>query len=65
MEVPRLIVFEGVDAAGKSTMRGQYIKELVNHGVDTRLLSFPRMSPGTLGAMVYQLYHDPQATRRH
>jgi len=55
-----LIVFEGVDAAGKSTVCARYLDALVDRGVTVRLLSFPGKEPGTLGEFVYQLHGDPQ-----
>jgi thymidylate kinase len=56
-----LIVFEGVDAAGKSTVCARYLEVLVDHGVIARLLSFPGKEPGTLGNLVYQLHDNPQS----
>ncbi len=56
-----LIVFEGVDAAGKSTVCARYLGALVDRGVTARLLSFPGKEPGTLGNLVYQLHDDPQS----
>ena len=56
-----LIVFEGVDAAGKSTVCEHYLKALVGCEISCRLLSFPGKKPGTLGELVYQLHHVPQS----
>lgn len=61
MDVPRLIVFEGVDAAGKSTVCDAYRKALISHGVTAKLLSFPGKVPGTLGQLVYDIHHVPEA----
>lgn len=57
----QLIVFEGVDATGKSTICDQYHKALLKHGVQARLLSFPGKEPGTLGDLVYKLHSDPSS----
>jgi dTMP kinase len=61
MNAPQLIVFEGVDAAGKSTVCDSYISALADHGVTVRLLSFPGKEPGTLGDLVYQVHHVPES----
>ena len=61
----RLIVFEGVDAAGKSTVCARYLEALVDRGVAARLLSFPGKESGTLGSLVYQLHHSPQSKGVH
>lgn len=58
MNTPRLIIFEGVDAAGKSAVCNEYLKALVHHGIAAKLLAFPGNTPGTLGHLVYQLHHD-------
>jgi len=59
MNRPRLIVFEGVDAAGKSTVSAEFLKRLLNQGEAAKRLTFPGRDPGTLGNLVYQLHHDP------
>lgn len=59
MVAPRLIVFEGADAAGKSTICDAYLKALSSHGVTAKLLSFPGKEPGTLGHLVYETHQAP------
>lgn len=59
MSAPQLIVFEGVDAAGKSAVCTQYQSSLRNLGITAKLLSFPGKTPRTLGNLVYLLHHDP------
>ncbi len=59
MNPPRLIIFEGVDAAGKSAVCNGYLKMLIQHGIAAKLLAFPGNAPGTLGHLVYQLHHAP------
>lgn len=58
MSSPSLVIFEGVDAAGKSTICGKYLKGLVHKGVNAKLMAFPGNTPGTLGHLVYKLHHD-------
>lgn len=57
MSPPRLIIFEGVDAAGKSAVCDGYVKALIQNGISAKLLAFPGNTPGTLGHLVYQLHH--------
>lgn len=59
MNRPHLIVFEGVDATGKSTVCAEFLKRLLNEGIAAKLLTFPGRDPRTLGNLVYQLHHDP------
>lgn len=61
MPTPQLIIFEGVDAAGKSTVCGQYLSSLENLGLSAKLLSFPGKASGTLGQLVYRLHHEPMS----
>ena len=56
---PSLIVFEGVDAAGKSSVCDMYVKLLGSRGEAAKLLSFPGKAPRTLGGLIYGLHHDP------
>jgi len=61
MSIPRLIIFEGVDAAGKSTVCRQYLSRLQADHLQARLLSFPGKTPRTLGHLVYILHHDARS----
>jgi thymidylate kinase len=61
MKRPQLIVFEGVDAAGKSTICSSFLDALISNGVIARLLSFPGKEPGTLGHLIYEVHHDPES----
>ena len=58
MQEPQLIVFEGVDAAGKSAVSARYLSALGNLGIPAKLLTFPGKAPDTLGKLVYTLHHD-------
>ncbi len=55
----RLIVFEGPDGVGKSTVAAAVSDRLEAKGVALRTLSFPGRSDGTLGRLVYDVHHDP------
>lgn len=55
----RLIVFEGPDGVGKSTIAGRIARSLEPRGQPTVLVTFPGQEAGTLGRLVYDLHHDP------
>lgn len=57
----RLIVFEGPDGVGKSTVSREVLRELLNRGVACELLTFPGREEATLGRLVYQIHHEPEA----
>jgi thymidylate kinase len=54
----RLIVFEGPDGVGKSTVSKSILNYLRERGEECELLTFPGKEPGTLGGLVYSLHHD-------
>jgi dTMP kinase len=54
----RLIVFEGPDAVGKSTLVEYSRRLLEAREISHEILSFPGDRPGTLGKLVYDLHHD-------
>jgi thymidylate kinase len=55
----QLIVFEGPDGVGKSTLANAVTQILREHGQRCRLMSFPGRDDGTLGQLIYRLHHDP------
>lgn len=55
----RLVVFEGADGVGKSTLAHWFAEHVRATGEACRLLSFPGKEPATLGLHVYDLHHDP------
>ena len=57
----RLIVFEGPDGVGKSTLCELLAAELQRTERPCELFSFPGRDPGTLGRLVYEVHHDPTA----
>ena len=54
----KLIVFEGPDGVGKSTLAAQLTDRLRATGVTCERLAFPGRQPGSLGRLVYDLHHD-------
>ena len=54
----RLIVFEGPDRVGKSTLVEQLTSRLRKEGITCEHLAFPGKQAGTLGHLVYDLHHD-------
>ena len=54
----RLIVFEGPDGVGKSTLAEHLTGRLREAGVPCEHLAFPGKQPGSLGRLVYDLHHD-------
>lgn len=57
----KLIVFEGVDGAGKSSLCTQLATYLLKAGHPVVASSFPGCEEGTLGKLVYSLHHTPQS----
>ena len=55
----RLVVFEGPDGVGKSTLSEKLANELRNSGVSCEHFSFPGRDEGTLGKLVYEVHHNP------
>lgn len=55
----RLIVFEGADGAGKTTLSKSVGKALALTGELCEWHSFPGRVPGTIGELVYALHHEP------
>lgn len=59
MVAPKLIVFEGVDAAGKSSVTELFTSILKDRKISAKSLSFPGREPRTIGSLVYELHRDP------
>ena len=55
----RLIVFEGPDGVGKSTLSVALADRLKAMGLTCQHLSFPGKDVGTVGRLVYDVHHDP------
>src|SRR4051794_21849861 len=56
-----LVVLEGPDGVGKSTVSRALAQRFTKAGMLTELLTFPGRSPGTLGKLIYDLHHSPDA----
>lgn len=54
-----LIVFEGPDGAGKSTLARCVVDRLRESGIRSEYAAFPGRQPGTIGQVVYEIHHDP------
>ena len=54
----KLIVFEGPDGVGKSTLAELLTIHLREAGIPCEHLAFPGREPGSLGRLVYELHHD-------
>ena len=55
----RLIVFEGPDGVGKSTLSQALADRLKAMGLTCDHLSFPGKETGTIGRLVYDVHHKP------
>ena len=55
----KLIVFEGPDEVGKSTLADSLMNKFRATNEKVELLSFPGKEAGTLGELVYKLHHEP------
>lgn len=56
----QLIIFEGPDGVGKSTISREVQKRLQLYGENSDLLTFPGREEGTLGQLVYKIHHEPE-----
>lgn len=54
----QLIIFEGIDHVGKSTVSKAIYDELLKKEIPCVYYSFPGKQDGTLGKIVYELHHD-------
>ena len=59
INVGRLIVFEGPDGVGKSTLSQAFAKRLKAMALTCEYLSFPGKDMGTVGRLVYDVHHYP------
>lgn len=54
----KLIVFEGPDGVGKSTLARCLSERLLDGGIRSEYTAFPGKSPGTIGRIIYDIHHD-------
>ena len=55
----RLVVLEGVDDVGKSTVASTLATK-ISKSRPANVLAFPGNEPGSVGKWVYDLHHDPE-----
>jgi thymidylate kinase len=55
----KLIVFEGPDGVGKSSIAAGLYKHFLSQSIDCSLMSFPGNEEGTVGKLIYSLHHNP------
>lgn len=55
----QLIVFEGPDGIGKSTLAQALTRKLSDAGLPSQYLALPGNEIGTIGRLVYDIHHDP------
>lgn len=58
-EIGKLIVLEGPDGVGKTTLSRSLEGKMAERNIRCKNLSFPGQEPGTLGCMVYDIHHKP------
>ncbi len=57
IDLGRLIILEGVDDSGKTTLAHALVAHLQASGLQAMYFSFPGREPGTLGVDVHNLHH--------
>lgn len=57
----KLVVFEGPDGVGKTTLVAATLKSLREQGVTIKGISFPGKEEGTLGWLVDQIHHGQRS----
>ena len=55
----QLVVFEGPDGVGKSTISAEVARLLNANASVCELITFPGREPGSLGKLVYEIHHSP------
>lgn len=56
-----LFVFEGPDNSGKTTLSLAFVEFLKDQGIECEHFAFPGHEPNTIGKLVYELHHNPEA----
>jgi dTMP kinase len=60
----KLIVLEGPDGVGKTTLAHDLVSLLEKKGIQSIYVSFPGREQGGLGKLVYDLHHNPAIAER-
>ena len=55
----QLLIFEGPDGTGKTTLSVRLVEWFASRGQSARPVSFPGQMKGSLGELVYNLHHYP------
>ena len=58
--VGQMIVFEGPDGVGKTTLSKALAEKLREIGISCKYLSFPGKEAETIGRLVYDIHHSPE-----
>ena len=58
-EPGKLIVLEGSDGVGKSTLARCLVGRLMRCRIRSEYATFPGKRPGTIGQVIYEIHHDP------
>jgi thymidylate kinase len=57
----KLIVFEGADGVGKTTIVQALVELLRERGIKVERFAFPGAEPTTVGRLVYDVHHRPES----
>ena len=61
----QLLIFEGPDGTGKTTLSLRLVDWLTSQGHHARYISFPGSIEGSLGELVYNLHHSRERYGLH
>src|SRR5215469_5622681 len=56
----QLLIFEGPDGTGKTTLSLRLVEWLRSRGRSARYVSSPGQCKGSLGELVYKVHHHPE-----
>lgn len=60
-QIGKLLVFEGIDGVGKSTIINSLAELLVKDHRTVEIFAFPGVGEGTLGSHIYKIHHNPNS----
>ena len=61
----QLLIFEGPDGTGKTTLSLRLVEWFTSHGQRARYVSSPGRIEGSLGELVYNVHHSPERFGLH